>query len=155
MEQLVYRAMKPDEAQKVCNLVRQVFDKKIRREFGQEGVDEFFRFANASAMQDRIQSGGFVLVAWSSDEPVGMLEFVPPDRIAMLFVLLEGKGIAKELLAQAVTKARSENPDMDKLTVHASRYAEPIYRKLGFRPAGGMRTECGISYIPMERIVQV
>jgi predicted GNAT family N-acyltransferase len=70
----------------------------------------------------------------------------------MLFVSVRRQGIAKALMTQAISKARSLDPELSKLIVHSSPYAVPIYQKMGFRKSGSVRTENGITYIPMERL---
>ena len=74
--------------------------------------------------------------------------------IAMLFVTIQHQGVAKELLAQAISKVRVLNPDLSRLTVHSSPYAEPIYQKMGFYKTGNATTENGITYIPMELLLK-
>jgi GNAT superfamily N-acetyltransferase len=150
MGQIVYEEMRSGGEQAVCELVERAFNQLVAPDYERKGVDEFFRFANAGAMAERVHSGGFVLVAKQSGKLVGALEFVPPDRIAMLFVTLRGQGIAKQLVARAVEKARYENSALSKVTVHSSPYAEEAYRKMGFRPSGHATTEQGILYTPME-----
>ena len=154
MTEVVYRMMTTDEAPAVCALVRQVFDDCLSHEFGGDGVREFFNFANPDAMQERMRSGGFVYVALQAGRPVGMLEFVPPDHIALMFVRVRGQGIGKALLARTISQARASNPDLAKLTVHSSLYAEPIYKKLRFHPTGAATTENGITFIPMQRDIR-
>jgi hypothetical protein len=149
-ESIVYREMNPGEERAVCDLVSKVFNEFVSPDYGQEGIEEFFRFANPGAMEERMRTGGFVLVAYQADVLVGMLEFLPPDRIAMLFVAISHQGIAKELLAHTIRKVRSVNPGLSKVTVHSSPYAEPIYLKMGFNKTGNARMEHGIMYIPME-----
>ena len=150
MTSIVYRTMKNGEERLVCDLVRRVFNEFVAADYGQEGIDEFFRFANPSELKKRTESGGFVFVACQADSLVGILEFLPPDSVAMLFVTVRHQGIAKELLARTVIKARTLNPLLSKLIVHSSPYAEPIYQKMGFSKTGNSRTENGITYIPME-----
>lgn len=150
MEQVVYREMHPGEEQVVCDLVSQVFNEYVAPDYEQVGIEEFFRFANSDAMKERMQDAGFVLVASHADTLVGVLEFFPPDIIAMLFVTVHHHGIAKELLAKAISKAKASNPNLSKLIVHSSPYAEPIYEKMGFDRTGSITTENGITYIPME-----
>ena len=149
MEQVICQEMASGEEQVVCELAQQVFNEFVGLGYKQEGVEEFFRFANPNAMRERMQLGGFVLVARQTDRLVGMLEFASPDRIAMLFVTLRHQGVAKELFAQAIRKARAVNPDLWKVTVHSSPYAESIYLKMGFRRIGRATTDHGITYIPM------
>lgn len=150
MEPIVYQEMRPGEEPAVCELVTQVFNELVAPDYEQEGIQEFFRFANPIVMAKRIHSGGFVLVARRLGNLVGALEFALPDRIAMLFVALRKQGIAKELIARAIEKARSENPTLSKVTVNSSPYAEAVYQKIGFRRIGNATTVHGIRYIPME-----
>ena len=153
MEPIVYRKMNTGEERAVCDLVALVFNKYVAPDYGQDGIKEFFRFANTDAMKERMKSDGFVLVAQQADSLVGILEFYPPDIIAMLFVTIQHQGVAKELLAQAISKVRVLNPDLSKLTVHSSPYAEPIYKKMGFYRTGNTTTENGITYVPMELLL--
>ena len=154
MKPVVYREMKPGEAPAVCDLVTQVFNQYVAPDYGQEGIDEFFRFANPDALKERMRSGGVVWVAQRVDALVGMLEFFPPDGIAMLFVTVRRQGIAKALLTRAISRARSLDPGLAKLIVHSSPYAVPIYQRMGFRKAGDATTENGITYFPMELLLQ-
>lgn len=150
-EKIVYREMRPGEEQTVCDLVGRVFDACIADEFGDAGATEFFRFANPDVMKARMGTGGLVFLAIQSVKPLGMLEFVPPDRIAMMFVELRRQGIAKASLEHAIHRVRGDRPEARALTVHASLQAESIYRKMGFYPTGDATTENGITYVPMER----
>jgi N-acetylglutamate synthase-like GNAT family acetyltransferase len=134
--------------------VTQVFNEYVASDYGQDGIEEFFRFANPDAMKERMKSDGFVLVAQQAGALVGMLEFFSPDCIAMLFIAVQHQGIAKELLAQTISTVRALNPDLSRLAVHSSPYAEPIYQKLGFHKTGDVTTENGITYIPMELLLK-
>lgn len=154
MEPIVYEHMSSGEEQLVCELVKNVFNEFIAPDYDQDGVDNFFCFANAAAMAERVRSGGYVLVAKQSGRLVGMLEFTRPDRIAMLFVSQRGQGIAKELIARAIEKARSENPALPKMTVHSSPFAKAAYQKMGFRQTGDTMIEQGIRYVPMALLLE-
>ena len=154
MEPIIYREMQPGEEPAVCDLVARVFSEYVASDYEQAGIEEFFRFANPEALKERMQSDGFVLVAQQADALVGMLEFFPPDCIAMLFVTLRHRGVAKQLLAQAIGKARSIDAELSRLIVHSSLYAVPIYQKMGFRKTGSAVTENGITYIPMQLLFE-
>ena len=150
MKQIDYRTMRPGEEQLVCDVVGKVFYECIAQEYESEGLQEFFRFADPDRMRERMQSGGLVLVASHDESLVGMLELVPPDRLALFFVRDRGRGIGRELLARAISRIRAAVPAAQRLTVHSSRYAEPAYRRLGFYRVGDVRTDHGITYVPME-----
>lgn len=150
MEPIVYREMSAGEESAICELVECVFNELVAPEYEQEGIEEFFRFANPYAMVERLQSGGFVLVASQAGKLVGMLEFVPPNHIAMLFVALRRQGVARELLVRSITRARCKNSTLSKVTVHSSPYAEAAYHRMGFRPSGKATSDHGIRYTSME-----
>ena len=95
-----------------------------------------------------------MVIAKEAGKLVGMLEFMPPDRIAMLFVTRRGHGIAKQLVARAIEHAKRENPDLSELTVHSSPYAEAAYKKMGFRRFGNAKVEHGIRYVPMKLLLR-
>lgn len=154
MAPVYYREMKAGEEQTVCDLVARVFNEYVASDYGQDGIEEFFRFANPESMKERMQSGGFVLVAVQDDSIVGMLEFFPPNMVALLFVTVRHQGIAKKLLAHSIEKACILDPNFSKLLAHSSPYAEPIYQKMGFRKTGSVKTENGITYIPMELLLK-
>ncbi len=143
--------MHAGEEAAVCQLVLDVFNEFVAADFTPDGIEEFQRFANPRALRARRQPHGFVLLACQAEAIVGMLEFIPPDRIAMLFVSLRGQGIARELLDRAIDRAHADNPQLHQLTVNSSLYAEPIYLKLGFEATGEATTVNGIQFIPMQR----
>ncbi len=153
-EPIIYREMEQGEEEAVCTLVARVFDEFVAPEYEQEGRDEFFRFANPDAMEGRRRSGGFVLVARQAGELVGMLEFILPDHISLLFVSLRQRGVARELMARAVERAKLAVPTLSQLTVNSSSYAEVVYRRMGFLRSGETRTEHGIRYIPMTLFLE-
>jgi len=155
MEPITYREMKQGEEQAVCELVTQVFNEYVASDYGQDGIEEFFRFANPESMKERMKSNGFVLVAVQDDTLVGMLEFFPPNMVALLFVNLRHHGIAKNLLSQSIDKARIIDPSLSSLVTHSSPYAKAIYQKMGFRNTGNVKTENGITFIPMELLLEL
>ena len=150
METVIFREMQPGEEAAVCSLVEEVFDEWVAPDYEAEGREEFFRFANPRALAARLNTGGFVLLALFEEQIVGMLEFSPPDRIAMLFVKLRNRGIAKSLLKLAIEKARNHNPTLSKITVHSSLFGEAAYERMGFLQTGQKTKDHGIEFIPME-----
>lgn len=150
MERIYYRAMQSGEEEDVCSLVKMVFDKLVATDFLNKGIIEFYRFANPVSMAERSVLGSFVLLALQCEKIVGMIEFMPPNRISLLFVDYRGQGIARELLARAINKIQKERPDISFISVHSSPFAVKAYERLGFIVTGEKTTEYGITYIPME-----
>ncbi|MDX1584983.1 MAG: GNAT family N-acetyltransferase, partial [Thermoanaerobaculia bacterium] len=148
-ESLEIRPARAGEEREVCDLITRVFDEFVGSDFTQEGVDEFYEFAAPDAMADRMRSGEIVLIAENREGIVGMIELRGLDHIAMLFVERRGAGIGRRLVEEALKTCHQQDPASEGVTVHASRYAAPIYRKLGFEETGPERTENGITYLPM------
>lgn len=145
------RPMKAGEEAEVCGLVKRCFDEFVGHEYEPEGREEFYKYANASALAVRQQLDHFVLVAETGDEIVGMIEMRGGDHLAMLFV--DGKaqrqGVARELFRQALEICRARNPEMATITVNSSRYAVSAYEAMGFACTGPEQTTNGITFVPM------
>ncbi len=86
-----YRFMQKGEEAKVCFLVERVFNEFVASDYGAEGVNEFFRFANSLALTERARSGQVVLVAERGSDLVGIIEMRECEHIAMLFVSHRGQ----------------------------------------------------------------
>jgi GNAT superfamily N-acetyltransferase len=148
-DDLTIRCMRPGEEGEVRALVARVFNEFVAPDFPPEGVGEFFRYARPEAMAERAKAGDTVLVAEDRDRLVGMLELRGLDHIAMLFVETQGRGAGRRLVERALQICREGAPELERVAVHASRYAVPVYRRLGFEAEGPERTENGITYLPM------
>jgi predicted GNAT family N-acyltransferase len=145
----VIRPMQKGEEEEVCTLIEGVFNEFVAPDYPPEGIEEFFRYAEPDAMVQRVESGDRVLVAEHEGAMVGMIELMGNDHIAMLFVQVRGRGIGRRLVERALLLCREAEPSADEVRVHASRFAVPIYDRLGFKSEGPERTENGITYLPM------
>lgn len=85
MQNLIYREMETGEEEAMIALVKEAFNEFVAPNCEEAGVEEFFRFANSEALKDRIQNSGFVLAAEHERTLAGVLEFLPPNRIAIFF----------------------------------------------------------------------
>jgi GNAT superfamily N-acetyltransferase len=146
---IAYRFIRPGEEAAACALVKTVFDQYVASDFGPEGIAEFFRFANPQAMVARSGPEQVLVVAVHDGQLVGVLEVRSGSHLALLFVSLKGHGIARELLRMAIVECRARQPRLSTITVDSSLYAQPIYRRLGFKDTGPARTINGIVHVPM------
>lgn len=144
------RMMRPGEEGEICALVLRVFDSHVAPDFSPEGVATFREYADPEAMRQRGAAGHRVLVAEAGGRLSGMLELRGLDHIAMLFVEARGLGAGRRLVQWALRICREEGKDVQRVRVHASRFAVPVYRKLGFQPEGPETTRNGIIYQPMS-----
>lgn len=143
--------MKKGEEAQVCSLVEKVFNEFVAPDYGVEGIDEFFKFANPLALAERAGSEQVVVVAEQGPDLVGMIEMLKCEHIAMLFVSNRGKGIAKELISRAVEECSKKQPELKRISVNSSPFAEPIYYKMGFKQTGPPQEKNGIKFVPMAR----
>ncbi len=144
-----YRFMRPGEEAAACALVKAVFDQYVASDFGPEGIAEFFRFANPLAMASRSGPEQVLIVAVQGGQLVGVLEVRSGSHLALLFVSLKGRGIARQLLRIAIIECRARQPHLSAITVNSSLYAQPIYQRLGFKETAPARTANGIVHVPM------
>ncbi len=145
------RPLKSDEKFKVCNLVARSFNEFIAPGFSEEGVDEFFKYANPRALKKRVESGYLAMVAESEGELVGMIEMRGSSHISMLYVdkAFHRKGVARDLVRLALEETSSNVESPKDITVNSSRYAVPFYESLGFIQFENETSIFGVVHIPM------
>ena len=147
------RVLNRDDMVRVSALILALFDEFIRPEYTQLGIDEFQKYVEPAAIEQRTKADHFALVAVAGDTPVGMIEIRQNNHVALLFVdkRYQRQGIGKALLGRALAEARTHNTDLARVTVNSSRYGLPAYEKLGFRQTGPEREVKGIRFIPMAK----
>jgi ribosomal protein S18 acetylase RimI-like enzyme len=151
-ESVRYRPMKPGDEVQVSNLVARSFNEFIAPGFSEEGIEEFFKYANHRAIVKRSEAGDhFVIVAETDGVIVGMIEIKERRHVSMLFVdkSFQRKGVATELLSLALEEIGSGAAIPEKITVNSSPFAVSFYERAGFKPTSEPRTIHGIVHIPM------
>ena len=95
------------------------------------------------------------MLAIAGGQPAGVIDLRDNDHVSLLFVDkgFQRQGIARELLARALSVARPARPGLDRVTVNSSRFGVPIYERLGFRQTGPERTVNGIVFTPMAHLL--
>ncbi len=146
-----FRPLKHDEQIEACNLVARSFNEFIAPGFTEQGVEEFFKYANPRALKKRAESGYFTMVAESEGELAGMIELRGDNHLSMLYVdkAFHRRGVAKELVRQAVEEVSSNSGSPKDITVNSSRYAVPFYESLGFIQFEDEKTIYGVIHVPM------
>lgn len=144
--------MKPGEEHDVVNLVLDVFSEFVAPQFSSEGVAEFKKFVNESAMAARYASGNPIIVAQAEAGIAGVIEIRENSHIALLFVRksCQQRGIAKKLIHEAIGVCRKRNRNIQKITVNSSPNAYDAYRHLGFKGDRIEKITNGIRFVPME-----
>lgn len=146
------RLMESGEEAQVCKLVERVFMQSEASEFSQPGVSRFLSYVNPVRMAERVaQDLSFVLVSAAADIPVGMVEVRNYSHIALLYVDDEHqrRGLASQLLDQAISMCREKNPALRRITVNASPIGLPVYARWGFHPIGDELEMDGVRFTHM------
>ncbi len=148
---VAYRAPRSGEETAVSNLVARSFNEFIAPGFSEEGIDEFFKYANPRSLAKRSEGSHFVLVAEADGEIAGMIEIRELKHVSMLFVdkTHHRKGIGKRLFRLALGRIMSEESPPETVTVHSSRFAVPFYESLGFTKTSEEKIIYGVIHIPM------
>ena len=137
------RRLSEEEKPSALALIWKVFLKFEAPEYSSEGT-EFFR----SILDDKeyISEREFI-GAFDGEKLVGVISMGRSPHINFFFVREEyhRRGIGRRLFETAV-KSRPEKC----ITVNASPYAVPVYRRLGFVPTDKMQETKGIKFSPME-----
>ncbi len=131
----------------VFDLVKTGFDEYILHDVTEEGAKEFLRAAR-EMIYDR-PAGHFILVSESRGVVSGMIDVRNNSHLCLFFVAREfqRKGVGKGLLDQAIRKCVAQDPGVSEIEVHASLFAVPIYKRLGFREVKPEQIVNGIRFV--------
>lgn len=90
-------------------------------------------------------------VAEADGALAGVIGMRDAAHLYHLFVAdgFRGRGIASRLWQTALREA-VEQGNADGFTVNATRYALPVYERMGFVATEPLRTEAGLAFIPMR-----
>lgn len=141
----IVRELRQEEQGAALALAWRVFLEFEAPDYTKQGIDAFDRSIHETAYLAQLRWYG----AFEKGTLVGMLATRSEGtHIALFFV--DGQhhrqGIGRRLFALAESHAPS-----GKMTVHSSRYAVPVYHRLGFRDTGDEQSVSGLLFTPMER----
>lgn len=138
------------EAEAISCLLTDLSKRYVLPDLSEEGRRFFLEDLAAEKIRARMNSGFEFFVAEAEDAIAGVAATSSPTHLFYLFVdtPYQRQGLARQLLLKASASWR-QSTSSQPLTVNASRYAEPAYRRLGFRPTGDRQVKHGVSYYPM------
>ncbi len=152
------------DAGAVARLIEPGFARFIAPALSIEARVAFRLYVTNKALRARLGEGA---VAWcavvagrNGEQRVGYAELRGGDgrvggleHLALLFTAIDhqGQGIARRLVETVIAHVSTGDPAVCTLTVNASTFALPIYRRLGFIPSLGNAGEGGIVATQMHR----
>jgi GNAT superfamily N-acetyltransferase len=151
INQIEYEIMKSGEEDQAIDIVSSTFNEFVAPEFSAEGIDEFFKYADAAALAERSMSGHFTVVAKNNDKLIGIIEIRDYNHVSLFFVRrhFQKIGIGKTLLKKAVDICLENRPDLQTLTVNSSPNSVSAYEKMGFSRDDIEQCVNGIRFTPM------
>ncbi|MBP3463566.1 MAG: GNAT family N-acetyltransferase [Clostridia bacterium] len=142
------REMNLNELEETMELVKKVFDEFEAPEYSDEGIKNFYKFANVENIKKLLKENLKIVIVKDYSKIIGMLAIRDNSHIGMLFVdkAYHRKGIAKYLIRYAKGLYGMNNTD---ITVNSSPYAVEIYKRMGFEILSNEKETDGIRFIPM------
>ena len=130
-----------------------LFAKKVYIEckdesYSEQGIETFYNFINNKEITKSFKVYG----AFEDNVLKGIIATDSQKRHISLFFVdksSQGKGIGKELINIVVN-----NNENSYITVNSSRYAVPIYEKLGFIKMEEEKERDGLKFTPMKLILK-
>lgn len=130
-----------------------LFAKKVYIEckdesYSEEGIETFCNFVNNKEITKSFKVYG----AFEDNILKGVIATDSQKRHISLFFVdksSQGKGIGRELMTIVVN-----NNENSYITVNSSRYAVPIYEKLGFVKMEEEKEQDGLKFTPMKLILK-
>lgn len=143
---MLIRSMTADDAAAVSAVCMRSFSHSVANSLAAAGALTFATIASAEAFLKRLQEDNVILVATDETQIMGVVELRAGSHVSMFFVDPEyqKQGIGKQLLHTVLERAQT-----DDVTVNASLYSVPVYRKSGFECRGDVAEHAGLTYQPM------
>ncbi|MDD2468898.1 MAG: GNAT family N-acetyltransferase [Desulfobulbus sp.] len=150
-----FSIMQPGQEDVVINIVKEAFNKSVALGYTQEGIEEFYKFANENSLAERSKHHNFTIIGHQEGKAVGIIEIKDYCHISMFFVkpTYQKKGYGKALFNEAIFVITENSNGVNKLTVNSSLNAAPSYERLGFKTTSEEQCFNGIRFIPMDFIL--
>lgn len=147
----INRAQK-EQWDEATEMAFKVFLKYEAQDYGREGTQKFVEFLTNVNLHKLFLQGLYrVYVATIDGKIIGIISLRNGNHISLLFVdeKYHRMGIGRELI-KTFQDDLLKHSQYETMTVHASPYGVPFYKKLGFVETDTEQTVDGIIYTPME-----
>jgi ribosomal protein S18 acetylase RimI-like enzyme len=149
---LTIRAIQPADYATVCDIVTILFEAFVAPRVTPERRARFLAQTQPAKLAERIAEGHRYAVALLRGRPVGVVGIGLNHHLYWLWVdaACHRRGIAARLLEYARAMLLEADPAATRMTVNASDYAVPIYRRMGFVATGEEQLRAGVPVTPMR-----
>lgn len=132
-----------------------VFLKYEAAEYGKEGTQKFMEFLTSVNLYKLFLQGLYKMyVAIVDEKIIGIISYRNGNHISLLFVddRYHKMGVGRELIKTVQNDILSRG-EYEIMTVNASPYGIPFYKKVGFAVTDEEQHTDGIIYTPMEMVL--
>jgi ribosomal protein S18 acetylase RimI-like enzyme len=149
---LTIRAIEPVDYAPICDMVTILFGAFVAPRVTPEGRAAFLAQTKPAKLAERIAGGHRYAVALLRQRQVGVVGVGRNHHLYWLWVdaAYHRRGIAARLLEYALAMLPETDPPASRMTVNASDYAVPAYRRLGFVTTGEEQLRAGVPVTPMR-----
>ena len=147
-----FRAGSPPDADAIAGLIAS-FQSELTDDPSGAGAEEYLASVSVRAEREYLASARYrYLLAYAGSQLVGFIAIRDGSHLFHLFVerAHQRQGIARLLWERALRELCALSSE-GTFTVNSSLSAVPVYRALGFLPAGSITSVHGISFFPMRR----
>ena len=137
-----------NEKDKALLFAKKVYIECKDESYSEEGIETFCNFVNNKEITKSFKIYG----AFEDNVLKGIMAIDRQEKHINLFFVdkvSQGKGIGRELMTIVVN-----NNENSHITVNSSRYAVPIYEKLGFVKMEEEKEQDGLKFTPMKLILK-
>jgi GNAT superfamily N-acetyltransferase len=147
----ILRQATPADAAAISRLVTSLAPSYVLPDQPPESAEELLAWMGEAAVGERMRAGHRHLVAEVDGRLVGVVATRDESHLFLLFVdaAFHRRGIAR-VLWNAALAACVEAAQPERITVNASPYSVPAYRRLGFVDLGPARLDRWLITVPME-----
>lgn len=141
-----------DQWDDAMEMAYKVFLRFEAKDYGKEGTDNFIDFITNPKLLNMFKSGLYTLyLAMIEDKIIGLISLRSGNHISLLFVDKDyhRNGVGGELI-KTMQDYLLRNTNYEKMTVNASPYGIPFYKKVGFKMIGEQTVIQGMIITPME-----
>ena len=143
--------LKLENLEETIKVIETTFLKFEAPDYSEEGVGNFFKFANYESIKENLNINMKMYVAKVNNEIVGVIGYRDNSHINLLFVLEEYQhnGIARALYDLVIENCKNSGTKI--VTVNSSPYAHNVYLKFGFIDNNQLQEVDGIKFYPMHK----
>lgn len=147
------RSGSPSDAEAIARLIAS-FQNELTDDPSGAGAEAYLASVSAQAEREYLSSPRYrYLLVYAGPQLAGFIAIRDGSHLFHLFVerAHQRQGLARALWERALHELGSPGSHQGAFTVNSSLAAVPVYRALGFLPAGSIRSVHGISFLPMLR----